>query len=247
VTYLNKKELPKVETRLEIKNEVGNGPAQLFIYGRIRPALPWDNEDDDTHISAKAVRNKLNEVAEDKDLEVHVNSPGGEVFESITIRNLLVQHKGDVKIIIDGLAASGASLIATAGKVIMFENSMQMIHKAWGMAIGNSDDMEKMAEDLKKVDESVLASYMKKFVGEKKELKELISDETWLTAEEALTFGLADEIWEDAEEDDENGEGAQNNTKENLFMKYRKQNNSKKPDKEPGLFNAFKKSQGDDN
>jgi plasmid maintenance system antidote protein VapI len=128
----------------------------------------------------------------------------------------------------------------------MFENSMQMIHKAWGMAIGNSDDMEKMAEDLKKVDESVLASYMKQFVGEKEELKELISDETWLTAEEAIAFGLADEIWEEEESKDDL-EGTENNVKENLFMKYKKQNNSNKPDNESGLFNAFKKSQGDDN
>lgn len=241
---MNKKELPKVETRLEIKNEVEDGPAQLFIYGSIRPALPWDNEDDGTHISAKAVRNKLNEIADDRNLEVHVNSPGGEVFESIAIRNLLAQHKGDIEIIIDGLAASGASLIATAGKVVMFESSMQMIHKAWGMSIGNADDMLKMAEDLEKIDESLLASYMKKFVGEEEELKELISEETWLTAEEALTFGLADEIWEDVEEKEEEEEIVENNTKENLFMKYRKQNNSNEPDNESGLFNAFKKLNG---
>lgn len=238
---MEKDKIPKVETRLEIKNELEEGAAQLFIYGRIRPALPWDNEDDGNHISAKAVKNELNKIADDKDLEVHVNSPGGEVFESIAIRNLLAQHKGEIKIIIDGLAASGASLIATAGKVIMFESSMQMIHKAWGLSIGNADDMLKMAEDLEKIDESLLASYMKKFVGEEEELKKLIAEETWLTAEEAITFGLADEIWEESEEDDGEDESElENNVKENLFLKYKNQKDDDQPDNKSGLFNAFK-------
>jgi ATP-dependent Clp protease, protease subunit len=124
---------------------------------------------------------------------------------------------------------------------------MQMIHKAWALAIGNADDMLKMAEDLEKIDDSIRASYMEKFVGEEDELKELIAEETWLTAEEAKTFGLADEIWEDEDveddEDDEDEEEPQGSVKENLFLKYRDQNKkpeSKPGNKESGLFNAFK-------
>lgn len=240
---MDKDQIPNIETRLEVKNEA-DSPTKLFIYGRIRSALPWD-EDDGTHISAKAVKDKLQEV--EGDLEVHINSPGGEVFESMAIRNLLVQHEGEVKIIIDGLAASGASLIATAGYVVMFKSSMQMIHKAWGLAIGNADDMLKMAEDLEKMDDSLLASYMEKFVGEEEELKQLIKDETWLTAEEAKTFGLADEIWEEAEEGEELEEEPENSIKLNLFNKYKKEVKNKEEANEPdknksGLFNAFKNS-----
>lgn len=244
---MDKENLLEIETRLEVKNQTNeDSPAELFIYGRIRQAFPWENEDDDTHISAKAVRNKLNGVSKDKKLDVHVNSPGGEVFESIAIRNLLVQHEGDVKIIIDGLAGSGASVIATAAHVVMFKSSMQMIHKAWGMCIGNADDMMKMAGDLEKIDDSILASYMEKFIGKEEELKDLIAEETWLTAKEALTFGLADEIWEDKDVEDEEDEEeeTQGSVKENLFLKYQnktKKNKKSKPDnKESGLFNIFK-------
>ena len=244
---MDKENLPEIETRLEVKNQTNeDSPAELFIYGRIRQAFPWENEDDDTHISAKAVKNKLNGISKDKSLDVHVNSPGGEVFESIAIRNLLVQHEGDVKIIIDGLAGSGASVIATAAHVVMFKSSMQMIHKAWGMCIGNADDMMKMAGDLEKIDDSILASYMEKFVGEEEELKDLIAEETWLTAKEALTLGLADEIWEDedVEDDEDEEEEPQGSVKENLFLKYQnktKKNKKSKPDnKESGLFNIFK-------
>jgi ATP-dependent Clp protease, protease subunit len=245
---VDKENIPVVETRLEIKNQTDEeGPAELYVYGTIRQALPWESEDDDTYVSAKAVRNKLKKVPKDKNLDVHINSPGGEVFESIAIRNLLIQHEGDIKIIIDGLAGSGASVIATAGHVVMFKSAMQMIHKAWALAIGNADDMLKMAEDLEKIDDSIRASYMEKFVGEEDELKELIAEETWLTAEEAKTFGLADEIWEDEDveddEDDEDEEEPQGSVKENLFLKYRDQNKkpeSKPGNKESGLFNAFK-------
>ena len=244
---MDKENLPEIETRLEVKNQTNeDSPAELFIYGRIRQAFPWENEDDDTHISAKAVKNKLNGISKDKSLDVHVNSPGGEVFESIAIRNLLVQHEGDVKIIIDGLAGSGASVIATAAHVVMFKSSMQMIHKAWGMCIGNADDMMKMAEDLEKIDDSILASYMEKFIGKEEELKDLTAEETWLTAKEALTLGLADEIWEDedVEDDEDEEEEPQGSVKENLFLKYQnktKKNKKSKPDnKESGLFNIFK-------
>ena len=247
MTYLKEKELPKVEKRLEIKNEVEDEPIELYIYGAIRPALTWDDEDDGNYISADAVRKKLNEIPSDEELNVHINSPGGEVFESIAIRNLLLQHKGDVKIIIDGLAASGASVVATAGEVVMFENTMQMIHKAWGLAIGNADDMMDMATDLEKIDESVLASYMEKFVGEEDELKELIREETWLTAEECLAFGFADKIWKDDDADNkEEKDKPENNVKENLFLKYNKKTEKREgePDnKKSGLFNAFKKTQ----
>lgn len=122
-----------------------------------------------------------------------------------------------------------------------------MIHKAWGLCIGNADDMLKMAEDLEKMDDSLLAAYMEKFVGEEEELKQLIKEETWLTAKEAKTFGLADEIWEDENEEEE-VEEPENSVKLNLFNKYKNNDKNKKkarkPDlKESGLFNAFKKTQ----
>ncbi|HCM13154.1 MAG TPA: Clp protease, partial [Lachnospiraceae bacterium] len=91
-----------------------------------------------------------------KDVNVHINSPGGDVFESIAICNLFKQYDGDITIIDDALAGSGASIIATAGKkVIMYTNSMQMIHNAWTYAAGNADELRKVANDLDKIDTAV--------------------------------------------------------------------------------------------
>lgn len=218
------KDFPKIETKLEIKNEVEDEKAKMYLYGTIRPANSWDDPEDGTFISSKMVRDKLNEL-DGEDLEIHINTRGGDAFESIAIRNLLKQYKGKVYVYIDALAASGGSIIATAAeKVFMFESSQQMIHKAWTIALGNADHLVKVADNLKKIDSSLIKAYMNKFVGTEEELKELLAEETRLTAEEALAFGLADEIIKDEdmekEEDDEEGEENSVNVKQNLFQKY---------------------------
>ena len=226
-------EFPKIETRFEVKNEADSDTAEMYLYGVIREAYWWDEEG--SCISSKGVRKKL-EGLKGKDINVHINSRGGDVFESIAICNLLKQHDGEINIYIDAMAGSGASIIATAGKTVrMFANSMQMIHKAWTIAMGNADDMRKVATDLDKVDASVKASYMSKFVGTEEELGQLIADETHLTAEECKTFGLCTEIIQEEPEEDAAPEGS---IKETLFNKYKKdvQAGSKKP----AFFDAFK-------
>lgn len=224
-------EIPNIKTRLEVKNEVDSEVAELYLYGTIRQAYWWD--DNDSCISSKMVRNKLSEL-NGKDINVHINSPGGEVFESIAICNLLKQYKGEINIYIDSLAASGASIIATAGKkVFMFSNSMQMIHKAWTCACGNADDIRKVAIDMDKIDDALSKSYMSKFVGTEEELEKLISEETYLTSEECLAFGLCDEIIEAQEEK------PQDNIKETLFNKYNKNITAKADNEKSALFSAF--------
>lgn len=233
---VEKIEIPKIETRLEVKNEADSDTAELYLYGTIRQAYWWDDEDD--CISARAVRKKL-EGLKGRNINVHINSGGGDVFESIAICNLLKQHDGDINVYIDAMAGSGASVVATAGKnVFMFPNSMQMIHKAWTIVMGNADELRKVASDLDKIDKSVKASYMSKFVGTEEELEQLIADETYLTAEECLTFGLCTEILEEIEEPEE-PEEPETSIKETLFNKYRK--DVKAGDKRPALFNAFQK------
>lgn len=230
-------EIPKIQTRLEVKNEVDSDVAELYLYGVIRQAYWWDEEDD--CISAKGVRRKL-EGLKGKDINVHINSGGGDVFESIAICNLLKQHDGEINIYIDAMAGSGASIIATAGKnVYMFTNSMQMIHKAWTIVLGNADELREEANKLDKIDSSVKASYMSKFVGTEEELEKLIADETYLTAEECLAFGLCTEIL-----DEEKEEPPQNSIKETLFNKYKKNisvSTEKVGNEKPTLFYDFKK------
>lgn len=230
----------KIETRLEVKNE-SEKRAKLYLYGVIRQAYYW--ESDDTVISSNRVMKALADL-QGKDIDVHINSGGGDVFESIAIRNLLKQHEGSIDIYIDSLAGSGASVIATAGEnIYMYDNSMQMIHKAWTVVMGNSDELRKVATDLDKIDSAVKASYMSKFVGTEEELETLIAQEEYLTAEECITFGFATKIIEV-----EKGDIAKNSV-QNLFNKYRKneisieQNkniNNNEAEKKSAFFNAFK-------
>ena len=227
--------IPKVETRLEVKNEADSETAELYLYGTIREAYWWDDEDD--CISAKRVKNALKEL-KGKNVNVHINSPGGDVFESIAICNLLKQYDGDITIIDDALAGSGASIIATAGKkVIMYTNSMQMIHNAWTYAAGNADELRKVANDLDKIDTAVKASYKNRFVGTDEELEALLKEESWLTAEECLAFGLCDEIADEPEKEE-----PKDSIKETLFNKYKK-NISTGVDKKPTLFNLKEKGE----
>jgi len=226
------KEIPKIETRLEVKNEVDSEVAELYLYGTIRQAYWWD--DDEDCISAKRVKNALKELTA-KPINIHINSGGGDVFESIAICNLLKQHDADINIYIDSMAGSGASIIATAGKnVFMFSNSMQMIHKAWTYVYGNADELRKTAEDLDKIDTSVKASYMSKFVGTEEELEILIADETYLTADECLAFGLCTEILNEREEEKEPENRISN--KVSLFEKYKVKTETPKET----LFNKLK-------
>lgn len=228
--------IPKIETRLEVKNEADSETADLYLYGTIREPYPW--EDEESVISSKSVQKTLDSL-KGKNINVHINSGGGDVFESIAIGNLLKQHDGKVNVTIDGLAGSGASVVAMAGeKITMFPNSMMMIHKAWTLALGNADELRKIANDLDKIDSAVKASYQNRFIGTDEELEDLIAEESWLTAEECVAFGFCDEI---IEEETAKEEPAQNSVKENLFNKYKKNIQTKAGNERPALFNAFKK------
>ena len=99
-------------------------------------------------------------LGEPKTINVHINSLGGDVFDGIAIYNTLLQNPATINIIIEGVAASIASVIAMAGdKVSMFETAMFMVHKPWTIAVGNSKDMEKSAEILDKIQDSIKAAY----------------------------------------------------------------------------------------
>lgn len=188
-----------IKPKIEVLNESGE-VAELYLYGTIRESYWWDDEEDDNIISSKRVKKALKNISSKK-INVHINSGGGDVFESIAIGNLLKQYDGEITIIIDGLAGSGASVVAMAGDNIkMFSNSMMMIHKAWTFASGNADELRKIANDLDKIDSAVLASYKDKFVGTEEELQELIKDESWLTAEECEVLGFCDAVTEEQED-----------------------------------------------
>ncbi|HHL0346125.1 TPA: head maturation protease, ClpP-related [Listeria monocytogenes] len=184
------KEIPKIESRLEFKNSSENQEvAELYLYGTIGNG--WFDD-----ITSGNVKEFLN-TSDVSQLNVHVNSGGGDVFESIAIHNLLKSHSAKISIYIDGLAGSGASVIAMAGdEIIMPRNAMMMIHKAWTVAAGNADEFRKVANDMDKIDHAVTESYTGRFVGEREELVTLLTNEEWLTADECMALGFCDSVGE---------------------------------------------------
>lgn len=221
----------KIDTKFEVKNEVDDDSSvSLYLYGTIRKAYPW--EEDSEVISSKQVRKVLDGLS-GKVLNVHINSGGGDVFESIAIHNLLKEYGGEVNTHNDSLAGSGASLILMAGKNRYGRrNSTVMIHKAWTAAMGNSDDLRKAADDLDKIDEGVIATYEDNFVGTREELVLLLKDESFLTANECLDFGFYTELIDDSDP------APQNNIKETLLSKYGK-HSLEAGENKPAFFNAF--------
>ncbi|MCC2442045.1 head maturation protease, ClpP-related [Bacillus paranthracis] len=210
-------EIPKIKNRFEVLNSANTEETDLYMYGSISAYSWYDG------ISSSKVREQLKNVKA-KIINVHINSGGGDVFESIAISNLLKNHSATIVVHIDGLAASGASVIAMAAdKIVMPKNTMMMIHKAWTYAAGNAEGLRKVADRLDKIDNAVTESYTSRFVGEKSELESLLAEETWLTAEECKTFGFCDEISDeivipdDNEEDDEELEPA----KAKILNKYK--------------------------
>ena len=128
-------------------------------------------------------------------LEVHINSGGGDVFDGIAIGNAIRAHKGPVTTVVDGLAASIASVIAQAGQNRVAEpGSMMMIHDAFGMCVGDAAEMTQFASTLDKVSGNIAAVYADRAGGDAAGWRTVMKAETWYTAEEAVAAGLADRV-----------------------------------------------------
>lgn len=127
-------------------------------------------------------------------IELRINSPGGDVFGARAIAAAMKEHDGEITAYVDGYAASAASLIAVAAdKVVMADGAMMMIHKAWTFAMGNETDLIATAELLGKIDATLAETYAAKSGGNADEFAALMANETWFTAAEAVSAGLADE------------------------------------------------------
>jgi ATP-dependent Clp protease, protease subunit len=126
---------------------------------------------------------------------LRINSPGGSVFGAQAMVVAMREYPDQITAQIDSLAASAASVIAVeCGRCVMVRGSMMMIHKAWGLVIGNEDDMRQTADLLAKIDTQIAGSYAARAQGDAYHFLELMRAETWFTPEEAVTEGLADEV-----------------------------------------------------
>lgn len=131
-------------------------------------------------------------------ITLRVNSPGGDAFEGVTITNLLKSSGKPVNVIVDGLAASAASIICMAGDTVtMNDGSVMMIHEAQGFAMGDADEMRKLADTLDTVTESIADIYVAKTGLAKNTVLNLMADETWMNASEAKSKGFATAVSKD--------------------------------------------------
>ena len=160
----------------------------LRLEGPIDEDNLWGDE-----VTPKAFRDELD--AEDGDVTVWINSPGGNVFSAAQIYTMLCEHKGKVTVKIDAIAASAASVIAMAGdKVLMSPVSMIMVHDPMTIAMGNAKDMEKAITTLNEVKASIINAYQKKTGLSRNKISQLMEDETWMNAKKAVEMGFADEV-----------------------------------------------------
>lgn len=152
-----------------------------------------------------------------KTIHLRINSPGGAVFDARAIHTALSQHPARVISHIDGLAASSASFIALAGDEIeISEGAFYMIHKAWGLAIGNSDDMLDFAALLEKADGTLVRDYQRKSGQSDEQIQEWMKAETWFTADEAIEAGFVDRIYKGKEAENKYDLSMFDNTPEKL-------------------------------
>lgn len=146
-------------------------------------------------ISAKEFNEALDELGDVEEIRLHINSPGGEVYEGIAILNSLRRHPATVTAIVDGLAASAASFIAVGvDRTIMAPNTEMMIHDAWGIALGPAADMRAMADRLDKLSNNIASMYAEKAGADTDTWRGFMLAETWYSAQEAVDAGLADEV-----------------------------------------------------
>lgn len=169
-------------TQIKIKGAVvSNDDAEIYDW------LGYDN------VSPNAVEDALNNS--DGDVEVDIASGGGSVFAASEIYTMLKAYSGKVVVNIQGLAASAASVIAMAGDEInMSPTSQMMIHKASTVSAGNADDFAHDSKMLDVTDQSIVNAYAAKTGMDRDDILQLMSNETWMTAQDAVDKGFADNI-----------------------------------------------------
>lgn len=168
---------------LRVVENAASGSTDIYLYDEIGF---WG-------ITAQDFVDRLNEV-DSKKINLHINSPGGEIFDGLAIFNAIKQHPAEVTVYVDALAASAASFIAQAGdKVIMARNATMMIHDGIGLAYGNEQDMLDTAALLSKLSDNIADIYAFRAGGTVEDWRALMREEVWYSSSEAVEAGLADE------------------------------------------------------
>ena len=173
-----------------------SGGRVLRLEGPIDEESFWGDE-----ITPADFRSELE--AEEGDVTVWINSPGGNVFAAAEIYTMLKEYAGSITVRIASIAASAASVVAMAGdRVEMSPTALLMIHDPSTIAMGNAKDMEKAIETLNEVKESIINAYIAKTGLRHNKVAELMSNETWMNAKKALDLGFCDKILYEAKKEE---------------------------------------------
>lgn len=170
--------------------------AEIMIYGPI--GAGWFDAD---AVAAGDFVRDLREVKAST-IGVHINSPGGLVFDGIAIHAALKNHPATVEVTVDGIAASAASFVAMAGDSIAVEKPAKlMIHDAGGLVLGNAADMREMADLLDELSDTIAGIYADRAGGTVNGWRDAMRAETWYSAAQAVEVGLADRVANDSAPD----------------------------------------------
>jgi ATP-dependent protease ClpP protease subunit len=173
------------KTWFSIRAAAPNAPAYISIYDEIGLG----------GVTAGAFEKALQALGEPKAIDLHLNSPGGDVFQAMAIHSMLDRHPARITVYVDGIAASAASLIAMVGdEIIMPSNSMMMIHGPSGMVLGTGDGIREMADTLDRIGQAMASTYAKRTGQPIDRVLAWMDSETWFTAEEAVQFGFATKV-----------------------------------------------------
>jgi len=174
---------------MTIEFKARGSTGEIWLYDQIGEGFFTDG------VTAKSFQKDLAGLGKVSTINLRINSPGGNVFDGLTIYNQLKAHPARIVVDVDGLAASIASLIAMAGDEIrMAGNSMMMIHNPHSMAMGDANEMRRTAALLDQIKGNLADTYAARTGMDLGTLNAWMDSETWLTAAEAVQYGFADAV-----------------------------------------------------
>lgn len=187
-----------------VMKRVGDNAAEIVLYGDIVSQKPTDwygDPIDGQYIILSEFLEDLKQVEDVTDLTIRIHSAGGSAYDAMVIHNRLKSLPATVKVIVDGVAMSGGSLIMCAGDTVqVYPGSLIMIHKCWSFLFGgyNATELRRIADSDDAVDRSQAAIYQVKTGIDAEELLDMMEQETYMTGQEAVDKGFADELMEGA-------------------------------------------------
>lgn len=174
----------------QFRAESGKDEATLYLYDVIV------SDDYLGGVGAESFVKAMNDISSPT-IHLRINSPGGDVFAARAMEQAIREHPSRVVAHIDGYAASAASYVALAAdEVLISDGAFYMIHKAWTIAFGNSDDLMDVAGLLEKIDGTLVSTYARETGQDAEQIEAWMKDETWFTAAEAVEHGFADAVSE---------------------------------------------------